>query len=106
MAVKMVTASTVTNALRRALRARMYWLRSICGSLENRFFDEDHVVRQHLGHRADVELDGLAVGAGAAQLDAVFAAARRDATAERDRLHHGHAGLHRVGAGMDHLAVD
>src|SRR5258705_2676387 len=106
MAVKMVTASTVTKALRRALRARMYWLRSMEDSLKKRFFDNDDVVRHHLGHGADVELGRAAVRAGAAQLDAALAAARRDAAAERDGLHDRHAGFHRVGARVDHLAVD
>src|SRR3954468_6212206 len=95
------------KALRRALRARMYWLRSMGDSLEKRFFDDDDVVRQDRGDGANVEFHRpLAVDGRTTQLDAALAAARRDAAAERDGLHDGHAGLHRVGAGMHHLAVD
>src|SRR5690242_4800727 len=106
IAVKIVTASTVTKTLRRALRARMYWLRSMDNSLEKRFFDNDDVVWHHLRDRVDVELDRAAIGGAAAQLDAVLAAAGRDAAAERDRLHDGHAGPYRVGTGVHDLAVD
>src|SRR6478609_3636684 len=102
----MVAASTVTKALRRALRARMYWLKSMDNSLKKRFFDNDDVVRHHLGHRVDVELDRAAIRGSAAQLDAVLAAAGRDAAAERDGLHDGHATLHRVGTRVHDFAVD
>src|SRR5436190_22451011 len=97
----------MVKTLRRALRARMYWLKSMEDSLEKRFFDDDDVVRQHRGDRAHVELHrALAVGGGATQLDAVLAAAWRDAAAERDGLHDGHARLHREGTRVHHLAVD
>src|SRR3954467_7167430 len=108
MAVNTVAASTVTKAFLRALSARMYWFRSMAGSLglENRFADENHVVGAHGLGGVGVVLEHLALAVRAAQLDAPLAAARRDAAAERDGLHHVHALGHRVGAGARHLAVD
>src|SRR5262245_15732311 len=90
-AAKMVAPSTTMNALRRAFKARRNWFRSIgCAFLEQRFFDENHVVRLHHVGRLGVGLDHLAVGAGAPQLQAPLAAARRDAAAGNDGLHDGH----------------
>src|SRR5687768_1001870 len=107
MAVTMVAMRATKNALRRAPRARMYCFRSICRiSLEQCFSDENDVVRLDGVAQAGVGLDQLAVRAGPAQLHPAVAAARRNAAAGGDRLHHRHVGLDAVGAGARHLAVD
>src|SRR5437764_436299 len=67
---------------------------------EEAFAHEDHVVcLHHVGEARVDALDAAAVGA-AADLDAALRAARGDAAAQRDRLHHRHVRLEPVGAAL------
>src|SRR5688572_18398507 len=105
-AAKIVAPRTSRKALRRARRARMNWLRSMWGVLEKGFFDADDVVGSHRVLQLRIALDDLAVGGVATHLEAPVAAARRDAAAGREGLHHRHARLHAIRAGAGDLAVD
>src|SRR5688572_9098111 len=71
MAVTMAAANTITNALRRARSASRNCWKSMCFaslSLEQRFFDVDHIVGLDRVVQLGVGLHHLAVGAGAAHL--------------------------------------
>src|SRR5688572_28383233 len=87
-----VEMASVAKTQKRPRRASRNWCRFTRYLLEEAHAHVDHVVRAHLvGHAGADLLHAAAVLA--VDLDAALGAARVDAAAQRDRLHHGHVGL-------------